>query len=217
MSVSAKQQAMIDKGLALGMTLGQIERDRDYIQAKHEHDRAVNDAKKTWTAEQWTANGSDGPFKTAHEREQAMAYRVIDNGRSVLLYDVSPEYRRAVQHKMAQSSNEVCGVYTPPTPPTLLEQAQERLYHAKRTELFDKAGSKDPVVAAQAQHDILILATDPQFADMRDKMERTERETKPYETWLKETGPVRVETMTTQAQVDAANEANARNPHEGEL
>jgi len=43
--------------------------------------------------------------------------------------------------------------------------------------------------------------------------EVSERETKPYETWLKENGPVRIETMTTQAEVDAANEANAVNPH----
>jgi hypothetical protein len=216
MSASTKQKAMIERGLQLGMTLAQINRDPDYIAAGREHAKSINDAKMNYSAEQWL-EGNSGPFRTAKERENAMAVRVTnDQGKSVLLYDVSPQFRLAVQTKMEQSTNEVCGVYTPPAPPTLLEQAQTRLYHAKRQELFDKANSKDPVVSAQAQHDILILATDPSFAEVRDKMECTERETRPYQTWLRENGPVRVETMTTQAEADAANEANARNPHEPE-
>lgn len=214
MSVSAKQQAMIDRGLQLGMTLAQINRDPDYIAAGREHAKVINDAKLNYTADQWL-EGNSGPFRSAKERENAMAVRVTnDRGRSVLLYDESREYRTAVQAKMDQSSMEVCGVMVKPdplSPEKLLEAAEFDLYHKTRESLFTKASENNPdqVEAAQARLSLLQLGTDPQWQGIREKHERTASEERPYETWLKENGPVQVETMTTQAQADAANEANA--------
>lgn len=218
MSVSAKMQAMIDRGLQLGMSLSQIQRDSDYREASREHAKTINDAKLNYRAEQWLANGNEGAFKTARERENAMAVRVTnDRGKSVLLYDVSPEYRQAVQTKMEKSSFEVCGVMVKPdplSPQALLRAAQEDHYHAVKQDLFDKSNSTNKVEATAARLKILELAHDPAYQEVMQAFEVTERETKPYETWLKENGPVRVETMTTQAEADAANEAHARNPHD---
>lgn len=220
MSASTKQKAMIERGLQLGLSLAQINRDPDYIAAGREHAKTINDAKLHYTAEQWL-EGNSGPFTSARERENAMAVRVTnDQGKSVLLYDVSPQFRIAIQTKMEQSSNEVCGVYVKPdplSPAALLRAAQFDHYHAIREDLFTKSNSDNKVEATAARLKILELAQDPAYKEVMQEFEVTERETQPMETWLKENGPVRVETMTTQAEADAANEANARTPHEGEL
>ena len=137
-----------------------------------------------------------------------------DRGRQVRLYDISPEYRAAIAHKAEQTSNEIMGVYVKPdplSPEALMQAAEADMYHAKRTQLFEIAGGKDPVKAAEARLQILQLGTDPQFAEIRNRFERTERETKPLETALKETGPWIVNTFPQGTEAEMQAEAARRN------
>jgi hypothetical protein len=203
---SDKQRQMIANGLSNRLTLAQISKHPDFIQAGREHAREVHRQKESWTTEQFLANYDGKGFKTREEREMAFSQRVVDpfSGITKDLAAVNPNYERALKIITNDTSAEIMGIYTPPPPKSLERQAQERL--------AELSNSKDPVVSAQAELDAIHLLSDPAWSAIIADMEPAPR---PLEDFIKSQGPMRVQVgAQTQADADAQNEANARNPND---
>ena len=214
MGYSQKQIDMLNRGIALNMDLDRIRRDPDFIAASQEHAKNINDTKLSWRADQFLSGNNHGPFTSAEERERAFSQKARDphTGQWKPLAELNPQYQIALEHKTAQTSSQIMGLYVAPdplSPANMIQEARRNLYQETRNALFDKAASKDKLVAAQAQLDILSFGTDPQYDDLRHEFEATERETKPMEQALKDHGPQRIQLGATQADADAANFHNA--------
>ena len=181
---SERTRALIANGLSKGMSLALIAGDADYIASRNADEAAANTKRNGMKAHEFLANGNDGPFKSAAERERAFSHP---------LYATSEEFRTAVMHKASQSSNEIMGVVVPPaplTPAALLRAAQEDAYHARKADLFDKSNSKNQVVATAARLEILEMSQNPEFQALERAMEPAPR---PLEDSLKATGPWRTQ------------------------
>ena len=123
---SDRTRQLIANGLSKGLSLTTIAGDPDYIASVKQDVADTRKARDGMRAHEFLDNGNHGPFTSAAERERAFAHP---------LYATSEEYRIAVRHKAAQSSDAICGVRTPPmplTPAALMHAAQIDALKARR-------------------------------------------------------------------------------------
>jgi hypothetical protein len=170
-SYSPRQIELINHAVSHNIDLLTLRSSAEWRDATKEHDAFIASQRKDFKAHDYLAHGNHGPFQSEQEKNAAYSHP---------LYATSEEYRIAVMHKTAQTPNSIMGLVVPKdplSPEALMRAAQEDHYHAVRQDLFDKAGSKDQVVATRARLDILNLAQDPAYQEVMQAFERTEAET----------------------------------------
>ena len=203
LNYSTEQIELLNIGIAKGIPLLAIANSPDFLAASKSHREFVAKEREGFKAYQYLDNGSDGPFTSREEREAAFSHP---------LYHTSEEYRIAVRHKAAQSSNEIMGIYTPPdplSPAALMRAAQLDSYNAIKADLFDKASENNPnkVEATQARQRILELAQSPEYQEVMSEFEPPRR---PMEESLKATGPWIINTFPQGTEAEMQAEAIRR-------
>ena len=124
---SSEQEEMIRNGNRNGLTLSQIERRPDFVKAGRKYEEQKQNAYKTWTPDMFLSGGNHGPFTSREQRENAFGIKVKnERGEWKLLYDMSENYRTAIEHKVAQTSPDIMGIQQAPAPKSLERQAQDR-------------------------------------------------------------------------------------------
>jgi hypothetical protein len=128
------------------------------------------------------------------------------------LYKTSKSYRQAVHAITAKTSNEIMGLAKQESvsPEGMLEAAEQAAYTARRNDLFHKGNSHDPVIASQAQLDLINFERDPANKAIMEKYERTVAETRPIETHLRamKAAGQRVGTHTLSGEPSDASDAD---------
>ena len=163
MAIGKHYQKYLDERAKLGFTAHEAAGMSGAIQAAELDRVELAKTQRSRSTEEFLGLDADKPFVSAQQRQNAFAAR---DAQGKKLYE-NPAYRKAIEHKLSLSSDEVAGYQNPmanvPTEADMVRAAEEELYTARRQELFHKSASKDPVVAAQARYDLIAFHQAPEI------------------------------------------------------